>query len=109
MSGSASFQRVTKAQNWSSSLRQPDFAHQLSKPWVGAYGVESEVSLQPRQEPIALLIGGVEPTESAIFVSQVGIQCGNLVGGLLSAWVLLSRSPVGQLHFGRSRSQVADS
>jgi hypothetical protein len=29
-----------------SLLRQPDFAHQLSKPWVGTQGVEQEVSLQ---------------------------------------------------------------
>ena len=28
------------------SLRQPHLPHQLSKAWVGAYGVEQEVSLQ---------------------------------------------------------------
>ena len=32
-------------------LRQPDFPHQLSKPWVGTQGVEQEIGLQTHQQP----------------------------------------------------------
>ena len=61
------------------SLRQPHFPHQLSKPWVGTYGIEYEVSLQVDQSPIAVLISGVKPSESLIFVFQGGIEHSNRV------------------------------
>src|ERR1700738_3284800 len=71
MSASASFQR---RQTGNELLRQPDFAHQLSKPRVGVQGVELEISLQTQQIEIALLIGSVEPFEGPIFVVQLGVE-----------------------------------
>jgi hypothetical protein len=69
-------------------LRQPYLPHQLSKARVGMQRVECEVSLQLRQQPIALLIGGVEPLEGVILVSQIGIQGSNLVGGRVARLAL---------------------
>jgi len=87
MSGSASLPRFRKR----SSLRQPHLPHQLSKPWVGAYGVEHEVSLQTYQLRIALLISRVEPLESLIFVPQVGIQGSNQVRRDVASFTLACR------------------
>ena len=55
------FPEGEKSWGWASLLRQPHFAHQLSKPWVGMQAVESEIGLQPHQPPITLVIGCVEP------------------------------------------------
>jgi hypothetical protein len=60
-------------------LRRSHQAQQVSVARVGTQGVEQKVSLQTRQQPITLLISGVEPPESLIFISQVGIQGSNPV------------------------------
>src|SRR5437868_4684674 len=62
-----------------SLLRQPHFAHQLSKSRIGTQRVEQEIGFQTDQVEIALLISSVEPFESLIFVSQVGIELSNFV------------------------------
>ena len=38
--GAQRLSREREKLGWTSLLRQPHFAHQLSKPWVGTYGVE---------------------------------------------------------------------
>ena len=51
MSGSTVFpegEEISDGQIRPSLLRQPHFPHQFSKPWVGADGVENEVSFQTR-------------------------------------------------------------
>jgi hypothetical protein len=51
MSGSTVFpegEEISDGQIRASLLRQPHFPHQFSKPWVGADGVENEVSFQTR-------------------------------------------------------------
>ena len=69
MSGSASFQRVRKA-------------------WIGAEGIKLEFSLQSQQQPIALLISSVQPPESLIWLSQVGIKEGNPAGRIVASLAL---------------------
>src|SRR5438094_3555862 len=62
-----------------SLLRQPHPPHQLSKLRIGTQRVEQEIGFQTDQVEIALLISSVEPFESLIFVSQVGIELSNFV------------------------------
>lgn len=52
--------------------------YQLSKTSVSAKRIEREVSPQTHQPIIAFLIGGAEPPESLITVSQLGIQTSNM-------------------------------
>src|ERR1017187_3695930 len=60
-------------------LWEPHPPHQFGEPWVGTQRIEEGVRLQTQQKFIALLTGSVEPVESLIFVSQVGIELSNPV------------------------------
>jgi len=55
-------------------LRQADFAHQFGKPRIRAQRIELEVGVQTNEQPIVLLISDVEPMESLLFISQVGVE-----------------------------------
>src|SRR5439155_25850153 len=71
-----------------SLLRQPDFVHQLSKSRVRTHRVEQEIGFQTDEVEIALLIRRVEPFESPIFVSHVGIEESNVVRGRVASLAL---------------------
>jgi len=58
-------------------LRQTDFAHQFGKPRIRTQRVELEVSVHANEQQIVFLISDVEPMESLLSVSQVGVEAGD--------------------------------
>src|SRR6266853_1763248 len=58
---------------------QPYLPHQFGKPRVRTQGIEQEVRLQELQTRIALMIGRIKPLEGLILLSQVSVECSNLV------------------------------
>ena len=58
----------------SQSLWEADFAHQFHVTRVGAQRIHCGVGSKFGQPEVAFLIGGVEPIEGMIPVTQIGIQ-----------------------------------
>src|SRR4029077_15742513 len=61
-------------------LREADFADHFGVARIGVQGVEQEVGAERGKGGVVFLEGGGEPLEGMVFVAEIGIVLGDLVG-----------------------------